>query len=572
MASMAMVAALASCSKDVTTTPDDLNATKETAYAKVSLSFGSATRADDETFDEGIAKEREVKSVTLVVYDASGNAVGYGTIDTQNPDEQQKQNVSTIYKDKVVELQMINTSSDPKTVVAYINTSVNAEVPFNEAMQQVMKRSEIFNEDGTFVMTNSGYYGGTESKTWTVATDIAGIYGTAEAAAEGMATTIYVERLAAKVSVDLKKEEGSAKVETIAQGIKILGVDGVTEYQLDFDAKNATWAPTGIAQTMYVLKNDWKSEGDSSTDYSWAEANGNFRSYWAKGVYYDTQYSNMKANLDYVSYNEVIGEEESAEPKGNMGSYSYVTEHTYGSTTMGDPKYSPLGAATSAIVIGQYKVVKTSESGDGEEVEDAKFDNDQGEPDFYLLLTNVTDKVYTIFTEGELMEYLLKADKLELYGDGNDSEKTQITAKNAAEFFKLKWEDKKYSLEKKSEETKVYTKAEEGEDYTEYQNGFTAASNARHYNLGYAYFFAPIKHAETAEGEGEYGVVRNHVYNMTITSITSLGAPLDDDHFGKDGDDDKGDEPIEPDPDETPYIKVELKVLSWHVMSQDVEL
>ena len=76
---------------------------------------------------------------------------------------------------------------------------------------------------------------------------------------------------------------------------------------------------------------------------------------------------------------------------------------------------------------------------------------------------------------------------------------------------------------------------------------------------------------------GEYGIVRNHSYVMTINSINGLGAPLDESKIGPDPEnptDDDPEEPIVPDPDDLKdaYIHAALKVLSWHVVSQGVDL
>lgn len=339
--------------------------------------------------------------------------------------------------------------------------------------------------------------------------------------------------------------------------INIVDVKG-KPVQLVFQADDAVWAPTGTAKSMYALKNPW------SEDLSWANVAGNFRSYWAAGVHYTTAYDKMMEDLTYLSSNALRGDvKKGYVMKENKSLYTF--EHTYGETAVKDSKYNALGAATSVILLGQYTVT-------GENANDFKSGQ---EYDFYLLLNSVGGKEnYTIFNEEQLKQYLLdhtNGGETVYVGEGEDKEKA--TPDNVT----LDWKDKQYTIK----ETLYKSDAE---DADEVEVDKVAKSNARHYNLGYAYFYAPIEHnnpktdTATAPFVGQYGVVRNHSYNMTINSIKSLGAPLDDDHFSTDPDPtdpdptDPGEEPIVPDPETAAYLDAVINVLSWHVINQGVDL
>lgn len=78
---------------------------------------------------------------------------------------------------------------------------------------------------------------------------------------------------------------------------------------------------------------------------------------------------------------------------------------------------------------------------------------------------------------------------------------------------------------------------------------------AQIYNSGMTYYFAPIKHFTLD------GLVRNHIYDLTVNSIVGLGTPVYD--------------PTETIIPETPktedsYIAAQIRILSWRVMSQNV--
>ena len=94
-------------------------------------------------------------------------------------------------------------------------------------------------------------------------------------------------------------------------------------------------------------------------------------------------------------------------------------------------------------------------------------------------------------------------------------------------------------------------------------NSKLADIKAEGFYEGWAYFPVVIEHLNTnKEADGAYGVVRNHVYDLTINSIKSLGTGI----FSPD---------VAIIPNETLktyYVSAKLKILSWKKVSQDVEL
>lgn len=83
------------------------------------------------------------------------------------------------------------------------------------------------------------------------------------------------------------------------------------------------------------------------------------------------------------------------------------------------------------------------------------------------------------------------------------------------------------------------------------------------YKNGMTYYFTDIKHLGKKGSVAEYGVVRNHVYDINITGIKGLGTPVFDP--------DVVIMPVQP-TEEKAYVAAQINVLSWRVVSQDVEL
>ena len=89
------------------------------------------------------------------------------------------------------------------------------------------------------------------------------------------------------------------------------------------------------------------------------------------------------------------------------------------------------------------------------------------------------------------------------------------------------------------------------------------ASKAEVRKDGKAYYFVPIKHLGKAGELGEYGVVRNHFYKITLTGIKGFGTPVYNPELVID--------PTVPTYDNT-YLAARVQVLQWRIVKQDVNL
>ena len=83
------------------------------------------------------------------------------------------------------------------------------------------------------------------------------------------------------------------------------------------------------------------------------------------------------------------------------------------------------------------------------------------------------------------------------------------------------------------------------------------------WNDGMAYWYVNIEHFGTdAAGNALNGIVRNHVYDLSLNSLKGLGVPVFD-----------PDREIIPDipvDEDGFYIAARINILKWKVVSQDV--
>lgn len=81
---------------------------------------------------------------------------------------------------------------------------------------------------------------------------------------------------------------------------------------------------------------------------------------------------------------------------------------------------------------------------------------------------------------------------------------------------------------------------------------------AVYYPAGKTYYFTDIKHLGNA-----VGIVRNHSYQINITGVSGFGTPFIPNNIVT---------PEIPEQTADTYLSSEIKILSWKIVSQDVEL
>ena len=94
-------------------------------------------------------------------------------------------------------------------------------------------------------------------------------------------------------------------------------------------------------------------------------------------------------------------------------------------------------------------------------------------------------------------------------------------------------------------------------------NGRLALIPTMIWKNGYSYYYFDVKHYGKPETPGEFGVVRNHIYETNITDVFGLGTPVFDPEL-----------PIDPEkPSEKySYLAAKVNILAWHIVRNNIIL
>lgn len=87
---------------------------------------------------------------------------------------------------------------------------------------------------------------------------------------------------------------------------------------------------------------------------------------------------------------------------------------------------------------------------------------------------------------------------------------------------------------------------------------YNAFTDISYWNGGVTSFYINIQHAEDKDGNPIYGIVRNHIYDHTISAVIGLGLP--------------GNDQVDPSKDKESYLSCAVNVINWRLISKDVVL
>lgn len=563
MAVMATALVACSSSDDLTPNGNEGNQTGA-AYAsfRINLPTTSGTRADDPkpgtpSFDEGTAKEYEVKNGTILIFDNDGKYVTSAKLGTMNPWTDVKSDGVTTAAIATVQLTgvkvggeykalvLLNNDVDelthkvkvtlPETGVSYADWSKNAS---NVSVDNYTKTDYIF-------MANAPKYDATSEPTTLV--KVNNICASREEAQAKAATTVYVERGLAKVTMQDYKTGGY----TIADGTTYAG-DKVVITDWKLDVTNKSTYP--VHQTG-GLKDAWNQIWGTGRFFD--NTSSSFkRVYWGVDPNYDgSALQNLTAcqtAFNMIKNSEVKGEAGKDHPQ-------YCLENTFDLANM-------MQGQTTRVV---FKAVYTPKA--LEETTEKTFYK-IGNNTAIWTKANLEKQIHTVAVTAmgitdaaEQAKYVVKLDA------------TENNISGVAGQHLIKAENITYTgdaADNKVSEPVVNTINE--------KLGLTAAVGISTYLHGEAYYIARIKHfneltpwnpgeAYWNPGEaydsknkkylGRYGVLRNNWYDLSVNSISGLGYPEVPEV-----------KPTVPDDENDQYINVEVKILDWAKRSQSIDL
>ncbi len=555
--------------------------TENSAFLKIRISdvmTGSQTKATAGDFEVSTS-EHDVANADFYFYDQAGTFVTKANVwaDGQNVSEENG-NVE-FNGNTVVVLKGLTQKNFPEYLVTVLNGDGRYGQTLNE-MEALLSTTDETATDGgfkageNFIMTTSSYvhsdgtpYFVTKLEEGNFAKDPGNIE---------KPVTVYVERLAAKVRLSFTENASGAKnplVPVTIEGLKntykmnvtIAGDDNKDEENTEDENPShigseeivlhfTGWNLNATARKSRLMKNiDTEWAGSKfNFEMSWTDE-GNHRSYWGKSYNYDiASYTYPKQGeaalasdaLHYVNANEVKEIEEAI----------YCAENTNTSEIV---SANPASAITSAVLYAEVL------DGNGKALNLVRFSG-------------------LFYEESQYITYVLgnlkKTGKFEYYTKGNTDESgTHYVPVTPADAQIVNIGNGNVNVQLTfAEGTELYDK--EGNVITDgLKNAnkaladFNATNKPIAYKGGKMYYNVPIEHynndeiAESKIPEAKYGIVRNHVYVLNITSLSNLGKGIFD-----------ADEVIVPDDPikekELYQVGANIKVLSWKVVNQNVEL
>ena len=528
-----------------------------TAYAsfKINLPTTSGTRAvPDGTpdFNEGTAAEYEVKNGTILIFDATTDKfVTSADLVTMNPWTDVNENGVTTAAIATVQLTNVsvkgtykalvllnNNTADDATKKVTLPTTADTYATWSKDASKANADNYV-SLNGIFMANAPMYKDETTEPTTLV--DIKGVYASKEEAQANPATTIYVERGLAKVTM----KDFETKGYSIGDGTTYAGATvKIEKWQLDVTNKSTfpVHQIGGLSSTTTGFAKIWSTprfyDGDNKTFK---------RVYWGVDPNYNNadyqDLANCKTAFKMIENNDVTGAAGEANPQYCLENTFDLNNMKQGQTTRVVFKavFTPNGFTAPATFykIGnntaiwkeanlkqQIKTVALNVMGITTPEEQAKYDVDLSKG------TNISG------VAGH--QHLVKAENITYSGEATSSKvnPAAITAINE----KL---------------------------------GLSAETGISTYLNGEAYYIARIKHfnemtpwtpgtAYDSENEkflGRYGVLRNNWYELSVNKVSGLGYP-----------DVPEVKPTLPDDENDQYISVSVKILSWAKRSQNVDL
>ena len=534
----------AACSNEENSAINSGQEEGQLSYVAVNIVNANPTgsRVDGGEYEDGKGPENTITKARFYLFDASGNpytvttneapgavaATNYVDITTLGDQGKDDPNVESIKKGVLV---FKGTTTElPTSIVAVLNPP--ATLTGSKSLSDLQTAIADYSSTTSFVMSNSVYASeGTE----VVATDIVGKVAQSQPDAEANPVDIYVERVLAKVRVTFSYADKENQYKVSEDGepavyAKILG-----------------WAVTRTADKSNLLKDIDPAWDDMTLGFTWNDEPFH-RSYWAT--------TPATVTLEKKSQDEIINDQKPATPEGatNISVQRYCQENT------------KKDEHTEVVVVAQL----VNEEGNPNPIYKYFGEEHDSEEDILTLIANKYNNVYYTRTGGTSLpgggteyeyESFITPDNIHFEATtpetgGEDYEAIAQLDDDALDGVTIYIENPDYTGSNEKYIELADAKATINEEL--------AKNPAQIATEGYVYYYTPIKHLGTTTGStGEYGVVRNHIYDVTITDIKGYGTPIFDP--------DKDIDTTHPSNEEV-YIAARINVLSWRVVSSDVTL
>lgn len=582
----ALMLMVASCSSEDVAGGDSQNDKGTTSFLAVNIeNVGSApaSRSNDPydkgDYEDGIEAESKIKKVRFYFFNGDGTPYLLA-----NNDATQQTSVNyleqTVEKDgndhdhtaetktKAVLVLKGETKAVPASVIAVINPEVLDNTTLKSGTMTLSELrtsatgSTFYDKTGGFVMSNSVYESAGQD---VCSTPVANSVFATEKEAMSKPVDIYVERVNAKVNAKIdadyvRTNETEKAWSKNAEGkyqIKVGSID-VTTYE---DNTNAT--PTKETYPVYAVVQGWqladangKAELCKQINTSWYAGelgispwttSDYHRCFWSKSVPFTSGAqagANHPVNPTFKGITQSLSDAFSTTPVYTLPNTS--------EKLVENPKTS-VNTLTKLIVAA--KLVYKDKNGNYNSAQVCQ----------YRGLTYLGEEAVKKQIVGGFKRFFKKTttESGDVYNSIGASDIAFETVPGSSEV-------KNYEVRAKLADKVGQLYVKDGETYKTVQevgvdvNAALAKETAQVRSTdGDTYYYTPIKHLGDAGKLGEYGIVRNHSYQVTIQNIQGYGTPVYDP--------DKVIDPMIPSDDNT-YLAASIKVLSWRVVSSTVDL
>ena len=581
----ALMLTVASCSSSDDITGGNGNAEGSTSYLVINLnSVGNApaSRAAYEQgngkYDDGEDLENRINKVRFYFYNADGTAYKLQNTGTNGGDqnwidqtitttETGDPSVTVSGKTQAVLVLSGESNVSPASMVAVVNPEVgSSQLDENMVSRWSKMRTELtgktFHDGSGFVMTNSTYEDGGKDLCTTL---LSGRTYSTKDKALANPVDVYVERINAKVKAFI--DPGNANFVKVTTDETVDGVNFNGKYKTkekvgDLTVTKPDGSPQDIPVFAYIEAWGVADENDQATYYkqidvhNWTDATLGFdgtgtpwssrdyhRCFWSKGVAFGgTDPVHNPTNHPFSEY------------KANLGDALYTLPNTptnYLGTTgkaYDDPMKSEL---TKFLVTARLAYTDASGNILPAEICTYKGQKFLGQENVKKVIADEFGTYYKMKTSDPVPTY----EKIE----PTDIEFSTTTEGSS------KLQDYQVVAKLKSSITELYRLS--GGSYVpvnmaDVKNELQAVPVEIH-NGGRTYYYTPIKHLGKKGSIAEYGIVRNHSYQVELNSIKGFGTPVYDPN--------KVIVPVVPSDDLT-YLAARINVLSWRVVPSTVDL
>ena len=528
------------------------------SYIAINLTASDITRAEETTpvFQDGEAAERAVSHVDFFFFDSAGNPFPVKVNDPNDGTTSEPGGSVNHLRAVDISFTADNTTANddisdssnavlllrtykgeyPSQIVAVLNWSPDDATAYSledlkkaENIQGTFKNSENVDTD-YFVMSNAVYAQGT-TPVYATPLTMENIK-TSETDAENAPVNIYVERVAAKVVVNADAEYDLNKT----ADYKPIGESSTVNTNVS--AKILGWdlyRDNSQSTLLKLINGGWT---DDAVGFNWNDSPW-YRSYWA---------TSLPAPTDDSIYGTGF----------NRGDYTYIGENTNGK------------ASCTKVVIKAQLVNDADEPLDlaiwnnVQYVDEA--DNTNTAYSLRVAVANTLKNTYFAKTEvGGVITYTgIAPEDLQCVIGGTAEAPSGVAANEV--YFQLSLAGEAKNWHKLVSGAYKPMTADNNSD----PNGAKATNTALKsvpaavlYESGLTYYYVDIKHLGAPSSLAEYGIVRNHIYDININSIGGYGSPVYE-----------GTKFIEyPQVSEQEsYVAAKINILSWRLVSQEVDI